>query len=330
MDKKDKKLMTNLPKEQPIDLKRKLFRFNTLIGFILSAIIIYVFTTRFDFGHTLTIISNANILLMLAAFLVFYGFIPIRGHRWQKLLMESNISIPVIELSRVYFIAWFANSILPARIGDLYRAYLLKKNNNLSFSLSLGVLFSERIFDLIAIASLVVLGGILYMNRIVSAEIKNSLIIVLIVVFVIAIVFTIFSWRADWLNRFLPEKIKKHYNSFRQGLFRSPRKVPFILSESLLIWLSESARLYFVAWALGYQFDFLLAVFISQAALIIMSLPLTPAGLGLVELLMFGVLIPAGYSQEAAAAIVIADRLISYWLLIILGATHYMFSPRYR
>ncbi len=316
--------------EQSIDLKSKLFRFNTLIGFVIAAVIIYVFTTRFDFKDTLNIISSANIFLMLAALIVFYGFLPMRGHRWRKLLKESNIEVPVLELTRVYFMAWFANSILPARIGDLYRCYLLKKNRQVSFSLSLGVLFSERIFDLAATAILVVLGGLIYMNRIASEQIRNSLTYGLIAVFGIIIVFIVFSWRANWLEKWMPEKIRKYYDSFRQGLFRSPKQAPFIMIESLLIWLSESARLYFVAWALGYQFDFLLAVFVAQAALIIMSLPLTPAGLGLVELLMFGVLIPAGYSQEAAAAIVIADRLISYWSLIIFGAIHYVFSPRYR
>jgi uncharacterized protein (TIRG00374 family) len=322
--------MNQTSQVETVDLKKRLFRFNTLIGFIIAAVIIYVFITRFNFDQVISIITSSNPYLLIIALLVFYGFLPVRGHRWHILLKESGICLPVIELSRVYFIAWFANSILPARIGDIYRAYLLKKNRQISFSLSLGVIFSERIFDLAATALLVLVGGIFYMNHIASPELKSRLTIGLIVIACIVIAFAVFSWQAGWFYRFLPEKFQKHYESFRRGLFRSPARLPFLSLESLLIWLSEAGRLYFVAWALGYRIDFLLALFVSQAALIIMSLPLTPAGLGLVELLMFGILIPAGLSRDAAAAIVIADRLISYWSLIILGALHYIISPRYR
>lgn len=168
------------------------------------------------------------------------------------------------------------------------------------------------------------------MNRITSPELKNQLITGLVVICLIILAFVLFSWRVKWFRRFLPQKFQKYFESFHQGLFRSPAKLPLIGIESLTIWLSEAARLYFVAWALGCRIDFLLAIFVSQAALIIMSLPLTPAGLGLVEVLMFAVLVPAGFSQEEAAAIVIADRLISYWSLIIFGAVHYIISPRHR
>lgn len=300
------------------------------MGFIIAAVVIYVFFTRFNIHDVLDIIGRANIVLLLIAILVSYGSLPLRGYRWRELLMESGVDLPTGELTRMYFLAWFVNSILPARIGDIYRAYLLKKNRQVSFSLSLAVIFSEKIFDLAATAILLSAGGIFYLNRVSSTRVRTAITEALIAVGIVIILFVLFSWKSGWLHRILPEKLKRYYEPFKQGIFRSPRKIPAISLESLIIWFSEAARLYFVAWALGFRIDLLMAVFISQAALIIMALPLTPAGLGLVELLMFTVLIPAGYSRDVAAAIVIADRLISYWLLIILGGIHYMFSRRYR
>jgi len=316
--------------EKKLDIKRSFFRFKTLLAFIAAGVVIYIFLTRFSLNHVIGILSNANPLLLIVAILAFYGFLPLRGYRWRELLVESNIYLPTAELTRIFYQALFVNSILPARIGDIYRAYLLKKKRNVSISLSLGVLFSERVFDLAAIALLMLGGGLFYLDKISAPEIKRYIISGLLVFGVIVVFFIIISWRAKWLNRFIPARFSNYYNLFRQGLFRSPGRIPKILAESFIIWLSEAARLYFVAWALGCQIDVLMAIFISQAALIIMTLPLTPAGLGLVELLMFAVLIPAGFTKEQAAAIVIADRLISYWLLIILGAVHYIFSPRYR
>jgi glycosyltransferase 2 family protein len=316
--------------DQQVSIKQRLFRFNTLIGFIIAAGIIYVFFTRFNFHDVLDIIGRANYLLLIIGIMASYGSLPLRGYRWKELLKESGITLPTLELTRMYFLAWFVNSILPARIGDIYRAYILKKHRQVAFSLSLGVIFSEKVFDLAATALLLTAGGIFYINHITAQDVKSALTKSLIAVVIIVILFIILSWKSGWLQKILPQKLQRYYEPFKQGIFRSPRKIPAISLESLIIWFSEAARLYFVAWALGFKIDLLMAIFISQAALIIMALPLTPAGLGLVELLMFAVLIPAGYSRDAAAAIVIADRLISYWLLIITGGIHYIWSPRYR
>jgi len=316
--------------EKKVDIKRNFFRLNTLLAFIVAAVVIYIFLTRFDLNEVIEILSNSNPLFLILAIVVFYGFLPLRGYRWRELLIESDIYLPTGDLTRIFYQALFVNSILPARIGDIYRAYLLKKTKNVSFSLSIGVLFSERIFDLTAIALLMLAGGLFYLNTISAPEIKTYITLGLLIFGAIVILFIVISWRAKWLGRFIPARFGNYYNLFKQGLFKSPGRIPKILIESFVIWLSEAGRLYFVAWALGCPIDMLMAIFISQAALIIMTLPLTPAGLGVVELLMFAVLIPAGFAKEQAAAIVIADRLISYWLLIILGAVHYLFSPRFR
>jgi uncharacterized protein (TIRG00374 family) len=312
------------------DFGKRLFRLNTLFALAAVSITIYVFLTQFDIGEAGTIIRDSNVLLLLCGTLVFFGSLPLRGYRWQKLLLQANVSRPSWELSRLYFLSWFVNSVLPGRVGDIYRAYLLKKNGGVRISLSLGVLFSERVFDLATIASLVAVCGALYLRTVTDPELNTLLMRGLCLIAVAVSAFAVFAWRSGWLQRFLPRRWQEVYGSFSKGIFRSPSMIPAIAGQSLLIWLSEAGRLLFVARALGCELDFFLAVFASQAALVVMSLPLTPAGLGVVELVMFSILIPAGISREAAAAVVIADRLISYWLLIILGGIHFLVSGRYR
>jgi uncharacterized protein (TIRG00374 family) len=82
--------------------------------------------------------------------------------------------------------------------------------------------------------------------------------------------------------------------------------------------------------AFGVKAGFLAAVFISQAALILMSIPLSPAGLGLVELMMLRLLASADVTLAVAGAVTLTDRLISYWSLVISGAIAYILSPRQR
>ncbi len=319
------------PQSAPdISIKSKILRPGNLVAVLVAGFVIYIFLKRFHLGEAMTIIGQANIGLFLAALFIFYVSLPLRGHRWKVLLGGSNIDLPQWDLTRYYFLAWFANCILPARIGDIYRAYLLKKNKEISVSLSLGVLFSEKIFDLASTAILVIIGGLFYFDKIADPQLRAIIIDGLWVIGILVVIFAIFSWRSGILKKLLPVRFQNIYELFRQGLFKSPRLIPLVSLESFAIWLSEAGRLFLVAWALGVQIDFMLAIFISQAALILMTLPLTPAGLGLVELLMLTLLGQTGLSANMAAAVVIADRLISFWSLIILGGIHYLMSSRSR
>jgi uncharacterized protein (TIRG00374 family) len=117
---------------------------------------------------------------------------------------------------------------------------------------------------------------------------------------------------------------------FQGGLFKSPSLVPAVAMMTLVIWLCEAARLYLVFKAFNIEAGFMMALFISQASLLLMSLPLSPAGLGLVELLMLKILTSINMTSELAAAVTIADRLISYWSLILSGGIVYLLSPRAR
>ncbi|NLI14902.1 MAG: flippase-like domain-containing protein [candidate division Zixibacteria bacterium] len=315
---------------QDVSIKSKLLRPGNLIALLVAVFVIYIFLRRFHFAEAITIIGKADIWLFIAAVFVFYVSLPLRGHRWKILLAGSNIDLPQWDLTRYYFLAWFANCILPARIGDVYRAYLLKKNNQISVSLSLGVLFSEKIFDLASTAILVMAGGLFYFDKIADPHLRAIIIDGLWIVGILVVIFTILSWRSGILKKILPVRFLHIYELFSRGLFRTPRLIPLVGVESFMIWLTEAGRLFFVAWALGLRIDFMLAVFISQASLILMTLPLTPAGLGLVELLMLTLLGQTGLSGDMAAAVVIGDRLISFWSLIIFGGIHYLLSSRSR
>ena len=66
-------------------------------------------------------------------------------------------------------------------------------------------------------------------------------------------------------------------------------------------------KTYATAAVLTLNAGFVLALLVSQASLIIMSLPLSPAGLGFVELLMLKALSLAGLSSDLAGALTISD-----------------------
>jgi hypothetical protein len=313
-----------------IGLKENFLSLRTAIGFAVAVAIIYIFLRNFPLGEALASIASAKWLLLALALVAFYISLPLRGARWGFLLRPAEVEVPTSSLTHYYFLSWFVNAILPARIGDIYRAYLLKKNEEVPISLSLGVIFSERVFDLAITAGLVVLSGSYFWGVLKGTSESRYLLWGIIATVGIVLLFIAGALFLPRLTRLAPQSWRPSLERFRGGIFRWPSLMPVAVLMTLVIWLTEALRLYLVFLAFDLEVGFLAAVFISQAALILMSIPLSPAGLGLVELLMLKLLSSADISLATAGAVTLADRLISYWSLVIFGGISYILSPRTR
>ncbi|MCC6314623.1 MAG: flippase-like domain-containing protein, partial [Thermomicrobiales bacterium] len=94
---------------------------------------------------------------------------------------------------------------------------------------------------------------------------------------------------------------------------------------SVAIWLTEGFRFWFVAISLDAGIPFAAAMFIAMMGSLLTALPITPAGLGVVEAgttaVMVGVL---GMNPALAISIVLLDRVVAYWLLIAIGLALYL------
>ena len=90
------------------------------------------------------LIGGANPALVLVAFLIFYLGFPLRGYRWALLLRGTGFRIGIKDSTEIIFLSWLVNCVVPAKLGDLYRAYLLKINSTASLSRTFGTVFIER------------------------------------------------------------------------------------------------------------------------------------------------------------------------------------------
>jgi uncharacterized protein (TIRG00374 family) len=131
----------------------------------------------------------------------------------------------------------------------------------------------------------------------------------------------------------LPHRVVEFYDRFEIGVFSiSPRQVPVLAVVTVLIWATEAMRLYLVVLSLGFV-DLNLGIsgafFVALIASLLTAIPLTPAGLGIVEVGIVGVLtqfykVPV----TEAAAIALLDRAISVLSIILLGSVAYVLSSK--
>ena len=286
-------------------------------------------------------ISRANLWLILLAFGIYYVGFPLRGWRWTKLLKGAGYKVKVKDGTEILFLSWLVNCIVPAKLGDLYRAYLLKLNSPVSATRTLGTVFMERILDLIAVAALGVLAGYWHFrdhlnNLPAAAQISLTLGVIVIVILIVALVAMRSFGRKVMSILPLPRGVLEFYERFEEGVFGSVgvRGMPLLGLMTGMIWMTEALRLYLVVRALnftGVDLGFSGSLFVALIGSLLTAIPFTPGGIGLVEGGMIGVLTGAfGVSGTHAAAIVLVDRAISVFSIVVLGSIAYMLSSKPR
>jgi uncharacterized protein (TIRG00374 family) len=286
-------------------------------------------------------IAGANPLLILAAFGIYYLGFPLRGWRWTKLLRGAGYKVKVKDGTEILFLSWLVNCIVPAKLGDLYRAYLLKLNSPVSATRTLGTVFMERILDLIAVAALGVLAGYWHfrdhLNNLPAAvQVSLTLGVIVVVLLTVALVAMRSFGRRVMTVLPLPHRVVEFYDRFEEGVFGSVgvRGMPLLCLMTGVIWMTEALRLYLVVRALnftGVDLGFSGALFIALIGSLLTAIPLTPGGIGPVEAGMIGVLTGGfGVSGTHAAAIVLVDRAISVFSIVVLGGIAYMLSSKPR
>jgi uncharacterized protein (TIRG00374 family) len=334
---------------RPPSLSKRFFNLRTLLSFALGfAILAFLFTrVQIDVGAILNWVRQANPLLLLAAFAVFYATFPVRALRWRRLLDNvelstheegSGVRLGIPALSEIIFLGWFANCIVPAKLGDAYRAYLLKLNAGVSFSTTIGTILAERIIDVVVLFLLMLAATGLSFGRAVPAEVLVLMqigfgLIVLVVVGLVGM-----RPLRPVVERLLPARLHAQYGRFEHGTLNSFRGIPALVALTGVAWAGEVARLYLVTLSLGLGgIAQSVIVFVALAAALMTTLPLTPAGLGFAEGTIVGVLLLAAQAGLApgvdaqghvATAVALLDRGISYWSLIVVGLVVYPLSRR--
>ncbi len=324
-----------------ISIKDRLLDIKTLAGFgiSLALIVFFILTVKIDLGSIWSNILQVQPLWLVAAFVVYYLAFAVRGYRWQMLLKnagfekEHNVHLPKLPaLVEILFLSWFVNCIVPAKLGDAYRGYLLKKNGGASFSRTLGTIFAERIADVLVLFGLLSVGGLVAFSKVESKLGNISLVfgfgLVLVAVIIVGLIALRFF--PHQLEKLVPVRFRTMFHRFQQGTVSSfHRSTQFKLySLTMVVWLCEGARLYFVLQGLNIQLGLSVVVFIALASSLLTTIPFTPAGLGAVEGTMIFVLTTFSVEKNLAGSVAVLDRVISYWSIILFGAILYIFSKK--
>ena len=321
-------------------LRRRVISLPALVSFLIAGGFLLFLVTRFDvdLGVTWEQVRGANPWLLAAAFAVHYTTFVFRGARWRMLLAHSASTsgeaepVPgILFCSRAVLLGWFINSIGWLRLGDAYRAYLYREEHNAAFSGAIGTVLAERVLDvvlvalmLLAAAPFLIGGGNDGSAWVLLTATAGMLVLLLLAVLAVMVL------ARDVLLRWLPGWLASRYERFLYGATAVRYKLPQTTLLGLLGWAAEMGRMYLVAMALGFDLSVAMVVFLTLANSLLSLVP-TPGGIGAVEPGVAGLAVRlAALGKEAASALVLVDRFITYVSVIIVGAALFAVRPLFR
>lgn len=317
----------------------------TMLSFVIGFGILAFVLSRMNVeaGAILARLAQADLRWYLVAFLLYYATFLFRGLRWRKLLHNvgfeagQGVHLPSTRrIAEIIMLSWFANCIVPAKLGDMYRAYLLKSDTGVSFSKTVGTILAERIIDTLLV--FVLLGGSAWL--VFSGRLPTTVVLIMQagLALTVAVIVGLLVMRhlSHVIVRLVPARFRPQYGRFEQGTLGSFRALPIVLLYSLGAWSIEAGRLYLVSRSLGVEeVSYTMIIFIAMASALLTTLPITPAGLGFVESAMVGILLVAGrmglipgMDEALATSVAILDRSISYWSLVLVGLILYTLRRR--
>jgi uncharacterized membrane protein YbhN (UPF0104 family) len=343
------------PVERPPGLGAKLLSPRTILSLIVAGGLLWFFASRQDPGTLADAwrrIRGANPLYYLAALLVYYLNFPIRALRWRLLLQNAGTPAEEIprnrDLAEIIYLSWFANSVVPAKLGDLYRGWLLRREGGSSWTHAMGTIVAERVLDVIVLVTLMVLTGLATYGDVLAQGIAGgagaclrsganledlgcSLLQLFTIggvgVLGLVIGLIVVAKQGAQLERLLPQRLAQVYARFAGALVLSFGQFGPLLGLSLAAWTSEGLSFLLVGRALGYTLEVPLVVFFSLLQAFITVIPLTPGGLGF-EPILIASLELKGYEGDIALAMTGLYRTISYLSLVVGGAFVYVFSKK--
>lgn len=275
----------------------------------------------------------ADIQEVTQAFAEFrWGYIPLililtllnyllRFYKWHYYLRKIGVKIKARD-SLGIFLSGLTMSVTPAKLGEVFKSYLLKRLNGTEISRSAPVVFAERATDVLG---LLILAAISFS----AFQYGKEVLVVLIVVpaFLLALIIAIQSRRLGnkllgifnsipLVNR-LSGSLRMTYETFHT-LFGF-RTLIVATGISVISWGFECLAMYFVLQGFGVSESVLLSTFVFSFSSVVGAVSMIPGGLIVAEGSFTGLLILAEISKEIAASATILIRFCTLWFGVIVG-----------
>ncbi|MFO7614475.1 MAG: lysylphosphatidylglycerol synthase transmembrane domain-containing protein [Bacteroidales bacterium] len=247
-------------------MKNRVFSVIQYLFFLLIGIVLlWLVFRKIDINEVFHEIREAHyIWLLISIILGIFSHIA-RAIRWNILIRSMGYQVETSTTFFAVMVGYLANMAFP-RLGEVTRCGVLSKKKNIPFTSLFGTVISERVFDMIVLA-LIILSVIFLQLGLLKAFVdkyivssltgmanQENLYLLLVAIFIIIVLPLIFL--RIFFNRIRQMKVYSRVSDFMKGLLNGIKTIMHMrekwqfLGWTIVIWLFYTLMTYSAFFAL--------------------------------------------------------------------------------
>jgi len=306
-----------------------------IISVLIAAFLLFLTFKNTNWQEVMNNLLLSNPALLFLAVLITFVQLSLRALRWKELIKNIGYKFSFKEAFTTYSAGTFLNITLPTQVGDLYRINRAKKYKA-SRTKMISTVYVERVLDITCILFLAFTSMffITVKNEIVWRMLTSVIAFLLVIILVVVFLIKSEKITKTLLNKLLKIPVLKKYenkidevwDNFILGFKSFNLKnliTPTLLS--ILVWLLEATIFYLVLRAFNAQTSFIFTLFLIMTAVLLILVPLTPNGIGLIDFYLQSML-QGLLTLSLSSAVIITYRVVQ--LAPITAFTAVMFAKQ--
>jgi uncharacterized protein (TIRG00374 family) len=299
------------------------------IGVVISLVCLVMVLWRIDYREVLESLRQANYAWLIPASLPFAGTIASKVLRWQLLFPGDHSKIRRNKLLSALMISYALNTLLPARLGELARAYVIGESENLSKSLAFSTIVVEKVLDvltlllfLVFLLPFVALPSWIQQSAMVMAPVFLCLFVLILALAyqrkrTLALVHSIVG-RVPWLSG---ERLLASLDSALSGfdVLSSVRTNVILWGWSIAVWATSGLFMLLVMVAFHIDAPPAAAFLLLCVTSLGMTVPSSPGYIGVYHWLVVSTLHIFGVDRELALSFAFALHALTFLPLTLIG-----------
>ena len=318
--------------------------YKKIIGLLAVGVIILIAMVIF-IGPDMIIsaLQTANVNFVLLAIGVQFVILTLWNKRWSIICDCLEIPHGQLSLFAMTIIGLAINDLTPSGRsgGEPVRAYLLSKSSSEDFKRTFASVMGDKLFDTFPFMVLAIFAIAYLMMYLHLGQTLFTLLLVALILFVLALVFIIFVcvneeaglniiyWVFRQARRFTSKDLDKYEKKAVSSLIGFQSSLKYLMNDrklmlhatiiSFVVWFLELMRVYIVFLAFGVHVSLGMVAAVFLVSSLVGIIPVLPGGLGSIDGVMILLYSMAGITASISTAATLVERMISLWMVIIIG-----------
>ena len=311
------------------------------IGIAISVALLYWTLHDVEFSLLWDVLRQSRVEWWALAVVTATSVFPLRAIRWRLILDPVAPGIPLGMLWRAIAIGMMVTNVVPARAGELARAYALTRETpKVGFATSFASLAVDRVFDVVVLLLLLIVGMFelpsardtviagqplsnwVGWGTVVMGAMTGALYLVVVFPSRIIAMYEAFSRRVA--PRF-EARGRDALLAFAAGLsvLRSPRRFGAVMVWTIIHWVVNALAVWFGFKAIGISVSLFGAFVVQGLVAIVVAAPSSPGFFGVFEAMARVSLAMYGIPEDQAVAWGFGYHILTFIPITLIGLYYF-------